>query len=128
MAGVVLFLVLYWLAPVGTPYWLLMTYLFFIGAFIYCPVMLIGLQALDMSAKNVAGTSARFTGLFGYVLGTTMASTAAGWVIQHYGWNVAYAMLTVFVLLSIGPLLLVVPHEKRLVAHHRSISGSGEES
>lgn len=124
MIGVGLFLVLYWLAPVGTPYALLMTYLFFIGAFIYGPVMLIGLQALDMSARNVAGTSAGFTGLFGYVLGATVASTGTGWVIQHYGWNVTYAMLTSFVLLSIVLLMLVGPHEKRLMDHHRSLTES----
>ncbi|MDO4718053.1 MAG: glycerol-3-phosphate transporter, partial [Propionibacteriaceae bacterium] len=119
-----LFLVLYWFAPVGTPYWLLMVYLFFIGAFIYGPVMLIGLQALDMSARNVAGTSAGFTGLFGYVLGATMASTGTGWVIQNYGWDVTYGMLSVFVVVAIVLLALVWPHEKRLMDHHRSISES----
>lgn len=124
MVGVGLFLVLYWLSPVGTPYWLLMVYLFFIGAFIYGPVMLIGLQALDMSARNVAGTSAGFTGLFGYVLGATMASTGTGWVIQHYGWNATYAMLSVFVVIAIALLLLVGPYEKRLMEHHRSLSES----
>lgn len=124
MAGVGLFLVLYWFAPVGTPYWLLMVYLFFIGAFIYGPVMLIGLQALDMSARNVAGTSAGFTGLFGYVLGATMASTGTGWVIQNYGWDVTYGMLSVFVVVAIVLLALVWPHEKRLMDHHRSISES----
>ncbi len=122
MLGVGLFVVLYWLAPVGTPYWLLMTYLFFIGAFIYGPVMLIGLQALDMADRRVAGTSAGFTGLFGYVLGATMASTGTGWLIQTFGWNVTYAVLTAFVVVAIALLALVGPHEKRLVEHHRTIS------
>lgn len=124
MLGVGLFLVLYWLAPVGTPYWLLMVYLFFIGAFIYGPVMLIGLQALDMSARHVAGTAAGFTGLFGYVLGATMASTGIGWVVQHYGWSVTYGLLTLFVALAIGLLALIGPEEKRLMAHHRSMSAT----
>lgn len=121
MLGVGVFVLLYWLAPVGTPYWLLMTYIFFIGAFIYGPVMLIGLQALDMSDRHVAGTSAGFTGLFGYVLGATMASTGTGWLIQHYGWNVTYAVLTGFVVAAIALLLLVGPHEKRLMEHHASL-------
>lgn len=124
MLGVGISLVLYWLAPVGTPYWLLMTYVFFIGAFIYGPVMLIGLQALDMSAKHVAGTSAGFTGLFGYVLGATMASTGVGWVVQHYGWGITYGMLTLFVVLAIALLALVGPHEKRLMEHHSSLTAS----
>lgn len=122
MAGVGVFLVAYWLSPVGTPYWLLMVYLFFIGAFIYGPVMLIGLQALDMSARNVAGTSAGFTGLFGYVLGATMASTGVGWVVQNYGWGTTFAMLTGFVALAMILLAMIGPEEKRLIAHHKSLS------
>lgn len=122
MTGVGIFLVLYWLSPVGTPYWLLMVYLFFIGAFIYGPVMLIGLQALDMSARNVAGTSAGFTGLFGYVIGATMASTGTGWLIQHYGWGLTYGVLAGFVVVSILLLALVGPHEKRLMEQHRAAS------
>lgn len=122
MAGVGIFLVLYWLSPVGTPYWLLMVYLFFIGAFIYGPVMLIGLQALDMSARHVAGTSAGFTGLFGYVLGATMASTGVGWLVQHYGWGVTFAALTGCVVAAMALLALIGPEEKRLMESHRSRS------
>jgi len=121
MAGVGVFLVLYWLSPVGTPYWLLMVYLFFIGAFIYGPVMLIGLQALDMSARHVAGTSAGFTGLFGYVIGATMASTGVGWLVQHYGWGTTYGVLTGCVVAAIILLALIGPEEKRLIEHHRSL-------
>lgn len=122
LAGVGIFLVLYWLAPVGTPYWLLMVYLFFIGAFIYGPVMLIGLQAIDMSARHVAGTAAGFTGLFGYVLGATMASTGVGYVAQHHGWGVTYGMLTAFVVVAIILMALIAPEEKRLMAAHRERS------
>ncbi len=118
MAGVGVFVVLYWLAPVGTPYALLMVYLFFIGAFIYGPVMLIGLQALDMSARHVAGTAAGFTGLFGYVLGATMASSGVGYVAQHFGWNATYGMLAAFTVVSIVLLAMVGPEEKRLMEEH----------
>ncbi len=130
MAGVGVFLVLYWLSPVGTPYWVLMVYLFFIGAFIYGPVMLIGLQALDMSAPHVAGTSAGFTGLFGYVLGATMASTGVGYLVQNYGWGVTFAVLTGCVVAAIALLLAIGPEEKRLIALHdakvRSSDTAGE--
>ena len=120
MTGVGVFLLAYWLSPVGTPYWLLMVYLFFIGAFIYGPVMLIGLQALDMSARHVAGTSAGFTGLFGYVLGATMASTGVGWLVQHYGWGVTFATLTGCVVAAIILLALIGPEERRLMAAHHA--------
>ena len=127
MVGVGVFLVAYWLAPVGTPYWLLMVFLFFIGAFIYGPVMLIGLQALDMSARHVAGTAAGFTGLFGYVFGATLASTGVGWVVHEFGWGATYGLLTVSVVLTIVLLLCVLPREKRLMAHHRSLSAEKAE-
>lgn len=121
MVGVGVFLVAYWLAPVGTPYWLLMVFLFFIGAFIYGPVMLIGLQALDMSDRRVAGTAAGFTGLFGYVFGATLASSGIGWVVYHYSWSAAYGFLTLSVILTIALLLLVLPREKRLMNRHNSL-------
>lgn len=122
LTGVGIFLVAYWLSPVGTPYWLLMVYLFFIGGFIYGPVMLIGLQALDMSAKHVAGTAAGFTGLFGYVIGATMASTGVGWVVHNFGWGTTFAVLTGCVVAAMVLISLVGPEERRLMESHRLAS------
>lgn len=118
MLGTAVFVMLYWLAPIGTPYWILMVYLFFIGAFIYGPVMLIGLQALDMSAPHVVGTSAGFTGLFGYVLGATMASTGVGVLVHHFGWGVTFATLTGCALVAVLLLAMIVPVENKLIAEH----------
>jgi OPA family glycerol-3-phosphate transporter-like MFS transporter len=122
MAGVAVFVVAYWLAPVGTPYWVMMMFLFFIGAFIYGPVMLIGLQALDMSPRNVAGTAAGFTGLFGYVIGATMASTGVGFLVQHFGWGVSFAALAACAVGAIALLAFIAPEEKRLIEAHRVAS------
>lgn len=122
MSGVALFVVAYWLAPVGTPYWVMMMFLFFIGAFIYGPVMMIGLQALDMSARHVAGTSAGFTGLFGYVIGASMASTGVGYLVQHYGWGVSFAALTACAVAAVVLLAFIGPEEKRLIESHRVAS------
>ena len=99
-----------------------MVFLSFIGALIYGPVMLIGLQALDMSARHVAGTSAGFTGLFGYVLGATLASTGVGWLVQNYGWGPTFAVLTGCVVVGIVLLALIGPEEKRLIESHRVAS------
>lgn len=41
--------------------------------------MLIGLHALELAPKKAAGTSAGFTGLFGYLGGTASASAVVGW-------------------------------------------------
>ena len=52
-----------------------------IGFLIYGPVMLIGVQALDLAPKNVAGTAAGLTGFMGYVLGTAvLANIVIGYV------------------------------------------------
>lgn len=123
MVGVAVALVGYWLAPAGAPYWLLLSLLFLIGAFIYGPVMLIGLQALDMSARHVAGTAAGFTGLLGYVVGATMASTGVGWLIQQFGWGAAFGVLTALVIAGIMLLAMVGPEEARLLAAHRDSLG-----
>ncbi len=65
-----------------------------IGFFIYGPVMLIGVQALDLAPKNAAGTAAGLTGFFGYFLGTfILANTVIGLVAQRAGWGWTFAML-----------------------------------
>lgn len=54
-----------------------------IGFFIYGPIMLIGVQALDLSPKNAAGTSAGLTGFFGYFFGTAiLANSLLGYLIK----------------------------------------------
>jgi OPA family glycerol-3-phosphate transporter-like MFS transporter len=45
-----------------------------IGFFIYGPVALIGIQAVNLVPKNAAGTAAGFVGLFGYLIGDAILS------------------------------------------------------
>ena len=45
-----------------------------IGFFIYGPVALIGIQAMNLVPKNAAGTAAGFVGLFGYLIGDAVLS------------------------------------------------------
>ena len=113
MIGVAVFLVLYWLAPVGIPYWLLMVYLFFIGAFIYGPVMLIGLYALELAPKKAAGTAAGFTGLFGYLGGTVAANAIVGYTVDHFGWDGGFMLLIGSCVVSVILFVLTMQHGKR---------------
>ena len=117
MAGVILAVLLYWLPPTDTPMWVSWTALALAGGLIYGPVMLIGLQALDLSPTHIAGTAAGFTGLFGYVLGATMASTGVGAIAQHLGWHAAFVFLVVCAVLSIVLLALVHRKEKVILAN-----------
>lgn len=116
--GVTGFVLVYWLLPVGTPTWLLILIVAFIGGLIYGPVMLIGLQAIDLSPRNVAGTSAGFTGLFGYLLGATLASSGVGFVAHTYGWNVTFMIFVVFSAITVLLFAIVGRRERKLMKSH----------
>jgi len=82
----------YWKNPPGNPN-LDIAMLIGIGFFIYGPIMLIGVQALDMAPKKAAGTAAGFTGLFGYVGGAVSANIVIGYVVDSAGWDAAYTLI-----------------------------------
>jgi OPA family glycerol-3-phosphate transporter-like MFS transporter len=82
----------YWKNPPGNPN-LDLAMLIGIGFFIYGPVMLIGVQALDLAPKKAAGTAAGFTGLFGYVGGAVSANVVIGYVVDSSGWDAGFALI-----------------------------------
>jgi MFS transporter, OPA family, glycerol-3-phosphate transporter len=91
------------------PLWIDLAALITIGFFIYGPIMLIGLQALDMVPKKAAGTAAGFTGFFGYVFGSAFAGAGVGWIADHFGWTgviitmgVCAVMTMIFSALTLG--------------------------
>jgi OPA family glycerol-3-phosphate transporter-like MFS transporter len=59
-----------------------------VGFFIYPPVMLLGVTALDFSSKKAVGTAAGFVGLFGY-MGRTAEGKGIGMLAERFGWKVA---------------------------------------
>ncbi len=85
-------LVVYWRNPVGHAN-IDMAMLFGIGFFIYGPIMLIGVHALDLAPKKAAGTAAGFTGLFGYVGGAVAANVVIGMVVDAAGWDASFALI-----------------------------------
>ncbi|HEY9551058.1 MAG TPA: phosphoglycerate transporter protein PgtP [Prevotella sp.] len=83
-----------------------------IGFFIYGPVMLIGVQALDLAPKNAAGTAAGLTGFMGYVLGTALlANIVIGYVAETAGWSWTFVLLIAACLLAIGFMALTYKEE-----------------
>ncbi len=90
---------LYWFNPPGNP-GVDMAMLIGIGFFIYGPVMLIGVQALDLAPKKAAGTAAGFTGLFGYVGGAVSASIVIGIVVDTAGWNGGFGLIAAACLMA----------------------------
>lgn len=115
LIGVGVALVIYWQLPTTAPLWLFYLLIAIIGGLIYGPVMLIGLQAIDMSPSHVAGTAAGFTGLFGYLLGATLASTGVGVLIHNFGWDVTYGVLVVIVVLAVVFMMIVGRDERQLM-------------
>ena len=92
MALVAVAVAVYWLNPPGHP-GIDMAALICVGFLIYGPVMLIGLQALELVPKKAAGTAAGFTGMFGYLGGSIMASVLFGRLVDAFGWQGGFILL-----------------------------------
>ena len=100
MGGVIVALLIYWLNPYHNIY-IYDAALIALGFLIYGPVMLIGLQALDLVPKKAAGTAAGLTGMFGYLIGAVFADAGMGYIVEYFGWNVAFYVLLASCLLAI---------------------------
>ena len=112
MALVAVFILIYWLFIDNLT--VVIIALIGIGFFIYGPVMLIGVQALDLAPKNAAGTAAGLTGFFGYFFGTAiLANVVIGAVAQAAGWNWTFALLLGACLLAIVFMGLTLRGERK---------------
>lgn len=111
MILVLIAVLVYWKNPPGQPM-IDNIALIVIGFLIYGPVMLIGVQALDLVPKKAAGTAAGLTGLFGYLGGALFANIAMGYVVDAWGWDGGFAVLIGACVLSIFFVLLTWNKEK----------------
>lgn len=98
MVIVLIGILLYWLSP-----HLIVTHLalLLIGLFIYGPIMLVGVQVLDIMPKKAVGTAIGLLGLFGYWGGTIAASAGFGYVIEFFGWQGGFLALIVACILAV---------------------------
>ncbi|PCH61871.1 MAG: glycerol-3-phosphate transporter [SAR86 cluster bacterium] len=111
---------IYWLNPPGNPA-LDIAMLITIGFFIYGPVMIIGLFALDLVPKKAAGTAAGFTGLFGYVGGAVTANIAIGYAVDTAGWDAGFGLIILSCVIAIVLSVFVMRAEKNAkIAHSLS--------
>jgi MFS transporter, OPA family, glycerol-3-phosphate transporter len=118
MLFVLLAVVVYWKNPPGH-FWIDQFALIAIGFFIYGPVMLIGVFALDLVPKNVAGTAAGFTGLFGYLGGSVFANIALGFILERWQWNGGFMVLVTACVLAI---LLMLPTWRQEIIHSKGLN------
>ncbi|HEY0668068.1 MAG TPA: glycerol-3-phosphate transporter [Sphingobacteriaceae bacterium] len=111
MVLVLIAVIVYWKNPAGNIA-IDNIALIVIGFFIYGPVMLIGVQALDLVPKKAAGTAAGLTGLFGYLVGALFANIAIGYIVDIWGWDGGFEVLVAACLLSIFFTALTWNREK----------------
>lgn len=111
MVLVLVSVVVYWKNPPGN-IWIDNLALISIGFLIYGPVMLIGVQALDLVPKKAAGTAAGLTGLFGYMGGAMFANIAMGYVVDYWGWDGGFWIMIVACVLAIFLTSLTWNREK----------------
>ena len=89
-----------------------------IGFLIYGPVMLIGVQALDLAPKKAAGTAAGLTGFFGYFFGTAiLANILMGHIVDLLGWDWGFRMLLAACALSFLFMGMTHKEEKIMLAN-----------
>lgn len=100
MVLVLIAVIIYWQNPPGN-IWVDNAALIAIGFLIYGPVMLIGVQALDLVPKKAAGTAAGLTGLFGYLGGALFANIAMGFVVDKWSWTGGFIVIVAACVLSI---------------------------
>lgn len=115
MALTLVAVAVYWMNIKG-PLWIDNAALIAIGFLIYGPIMIIGLHALDLVPKKAAGTAAGFTGLFGYVLGSALSGTGAGWIADNWGWNGVFIAMVACCVLAIVFTTMTLGHTVKSAA------------
>lgn len=107
-----LFVFLYW--RYGTTPTSATAFLICIGFFIYGPIMLLAVQAMDLVPKNAAGAAVGLIGFCTYLLGTAvLANTVLGFVVQRFGWNTNF----IIVLLGCAAAIVFMAISRRAEKH-----------
>jgi phosphoglycerate transporter family protein len=104
MALAGLFVLLFWKLPIHS-LWLSTLPLCLAGFFLYGPQALVGVIVVNLATKRLAATAIGFTGIFSYA-STLVSGWGLGALVQHYGWNTAWAGLTAMA--AMGTLLFAL--------------------
>jgi OPA family glycerol-3-phosphate transporter-like MFS transporter/OPA family sugar phosphate sensor protein UhpC-like MFS transporter len=72
--------------------WLITGLLCATGFFIYGPQCLLAVACVNLATKRAAATAVGLTSIFGYA-STTLSGWGLGYLVDHYGWNAAFAGL-----------------------------------
>ena len=75
------------------------------GFFIYGPQCLLAVAAANLATRKAAATAIGLTSIFGYA-STVLSGWGLGALVQHYGWNAAFAGL--IIVAGFGSLLFAL--------------------
>jgi len=75
------------------------------GFFIYGPQCLLAVAAANLATRKAAATAIGLTSIFGYA-STVLSGWGLGALVQHYGWNAAFAGL--IIVAGLGSLLFAL--------------------
>lgn len=95
-----------------------------VGFLISGPQILVGVAASDFASKRAAGTASGLTGTFGYV-GTCVAGVGIGAIVDNFGWDWAFIMITVSAFL--GALFFALTWNHRSKVLENNIENTGIE-
>ncbi len=108
-----LFVFLYW--KFGNTPTSAITFLICIGFFIYGPIMLLAVQAMDLVPKNAAGAAVGLIGFCTYLLGTAvLANTVLGLIVQNVGWDANFITVLSGCVAAVFFMAVTVKAEKRV--------------
>jgi OPA family glycerol-3-phosphate transporter-like MFS transporter/OPA family sugar phosphate sensor protein UhpC-like MFS transporter len=63
------------------------------GFFVYGPQCLLAIACAHLATKRAAATAIGLTSIFGYA-STTLSGWGMGRLVDQYGWNAGFALLT----------------------------------
>ncbi len=111
MMGLIAGIIILWKSPSNS------TFLHFfgmmlIGFLVTGPQILIGVAATDFSSKKAAGAASGLTGTVGYI-GTAVTGAGMGYVVDSYGWDLAFLFITISGFLSMICFILTWNHRSK---------------
>jgi sugar phosphate permease len=75
------------------------------GFFVYGPQCLLAVACVNLATKRAAATAVGLTSIFGYA-STTLSGWGLGFLVDHYGWNAAFAGLVACA--AAGTILFII--------------------
>lgn len=93
-----------------------------VGFVISGPQILVGVAASDFASKRAAGTASGLTGTFGYI-GASVAGVGIGAIVDNFGWDWVFIMITVSALLGAFFFALTWNHRSKVLENNTENAG-----